>query len=82
MTECRASSSENSGSSSSVGARRAWIAFLKPASSKADCHSSTPAMKYGTHSGGVAGSMYQIQGFFGSTSSPRAQAAGSDGSIR
>jgi hypothetical protein len=31
------------------------MAFRKPASSNASFHSSTPAMKYGTHSGGVAG---------------------------
>lgn len=45
MTEYRASSSENSGSSSSVGATRTCMAFLNPASSNAAFHSSTPASK-------------------------------------
>ena len=81
-TEFRASSRLNSGSSSSVGARRTSMAFRKPACSNPSFHSRMPASTYGTHSSGVAGSMYHTHGLIGSTNSPRRKAAVSEGSSR
>ena len=49
-----ASSPEKSGLS--LGASAATIPLLKPASSKAGCHSSMPAFTHGTSHAGVAGS--------------------------
>ncbi len=53
-TVWRTSSGDQSGSL--AGTSRATIPSLKPAASKADCHSSMPARTYGFHLSGVAGS--------------------------
>ena len=57
MTEYRASSGLQSGSSSTDGASLAITALRNPAASNAGCQASTPCFMYDTHLVGVAGSI-------------------------
>ena len=79
-TERRASARSKSGSS--VGAHSARMASRKPASANAPFHASTPFFTQGLSQSGVAGSIQKVIGVTGATSSPRRNAAVSDGSRR